>query len=125
MCGLLERSGFQVLCDERYARDSNSLPVLPDGVVVRVDGAPNGEIRPEFRAVQTLHANQPEVPILMLVDHVPSAGEQAVVHNSGANVLQRRSQRHDLIDSLWRLVHRLACLLLCCPIEFESLTLFA
>jgi protein-tyrosine-phosphatase len=107
MCTLFERSGFQVVCGEKYGRAVEERHILPDGIVVRVDGAhqSNDELRPEFRAVQALQADRPEIPILVLVDHRPSDLEQVAMNNCGAPLVQRqRLKRGLLIEAMWRFV---------------------
>ena len=109
MCALLERSGFQVLCGEKYGRIADVLPVVPHAIVVRVDGAYHSadEPRSEFHAVQALRRALSDIPILMLVDHVPSDREQEILKDWGVNFFRRLPQRRgQLLKAIDELVGR-------------------
>ena len=94
MCALFERSGFQVLCGEKYGRTPESLPIVPDVVIVRVDGNRQaGAVRPEFRAVQVLRSAVGKVPILMVADRIPSEDEQQILKDCSTGYFQRRPHR--------------------------------
>jgi hypothetical protein len=112
LCALLERSGFDVVCGEKYGRVGQELPILPDGVVVRVDGAApqHAGLRPEFLTAQALRLDRPELPILMLVDHVPSAAEQAAMSHCGIPVVRGESQRGGVLETVRAMV-RYSCAL--------------
>ena len=109
MCALLERSGFQVLCSDKYAETPAALPVLPDGVVVRVDGRrrDDAQPRPEFRALTGLRQVLSNKPIAMLVDRMPSPSEMTMLQASGVRMLRRKGQHsEDLMRALRALVQR-------------------
>jgi arsenate reductase len=94
MCALFERSGFQVLCGEKYGRTPESLPIVPDAVIVRVDGTRQvGDVRPEFRAVQALRSAVGKVPILLVADRIPSEDEQQILRDCSTGYFQRRPHR--------------------------------
>lgn len=38
MCAFFERSGIKVFCGGQYGRALETLPVVPQGIIVRVDG---------------------------------------------------------------------------------------
>jgi arsenate reductase len=94
LCAWLERSGFHVVCGEKYGRLDQAMPILPDGVVVRVDGvAPqHAGLRPEFLAAQALRLDRPKLPILVLVDHAPSPSELEAMTLCGIPVLRRETR---------------------------------
>ena len=95
MCALFERSGFQVLCGDKYGRTQETLPVVPDAVIVRVDGNRlAGSIRPEFRAVEALRSALAEVPMLVVGDRNPSEDEQQILNNCSTSYIQRRPHRN-------------------------------
>jgi arsenate reductase (thioredoxin) len=109
MCALFERSGFQVLCGEKYGRISDVLPVVPHAIVVRVDGACHSadELRSEFHAVQALRRAFADIPVLMLVDHVPSDREQEILKDNGVTCFRRLPQRRgQLLKAIDELVGR-------------------
>jgi arsenate reductase len=93
MCALLERSGFHVLCGDQYGRTPENLPVVPDAVIVRVDGKHATCVRPEFRAVQALRSAVGTIPILLVADRVPSEDEQQILNDCFTRYVQRRPHR--------------------------------
>jgi arsenate reductase (thioredoxin) len=95
MCALFERSGFQVLCGDKYGRTPETLPIRPDAVIVRVDGNRHaGSVRPEFRAVQALRSALAEVPMLVVGDRSPSEDEKQILKNCSTSYIQRRPHRN-------------------------------
>jgi arsenate reductase len=91
MCATLERSGFHVLCGDKYGRTPATLPIVPDAVIVRVDGNRQASgVRPEFRAVQALRSAVGSAPMLLIADRVPSKDEQDILKECSARYFQRR-----------------------------------
>jgi hypothetical protein len=86
------------------------MSVVPDVVVVRVDGKqrPDGIVRPEFHALRRLRTEIGARPLVMLVDHVPSLSEQEILSQCGATLLPRKQQSAGrLAKTLEALVQRL------------------
>jgi arsenate reductase len=109
MCALLERSGFQVLCSDKFAETPAALPILPDGIVVRVDGIRRDDAQPraEFRALTGLRQVLSNKPIAMLVDRMPSPSEMKMLETTGVRMLRRKGQHsEDLMRALRALVQR-------------------
>ena len=98
MCALFERSGYRVLCGDQYGRRPRALGVVPDGLVVRVDGPRTGSlVRPEFQALADLRLAFDTVPILILGAGIISDGERQLVEKSGARFMLRTRQAGGLL----------------------------
>ena len=83
--------------------------VVPHAIVVRVDRACHStdEPRSEFHSVQALRGAFADIPILMLVDHVPSEREQEILKDWGVNSFRRLPQRRGrLLKAIDELVSR-------------------
>jgi hypothetical protein len=75
--------------------------------------------------VQAIRAKRPAIPILVLVDHLPSACEEEAMQDCGVRIVRRLPQsRGVLLEAMWRLVERLTCLLVFWPVDAESVLLF-
>ena len=106
MCALFERSGFQVVCGDKYGRAPELWPVMPHAVIVRVDGPrPILGVRPEFRTVEALRSALAKIPMLVVGDRIPSGEEQKILNNCAASYVHRPPQRDGhLVRALQELV---------------------
>ena len=108
MCGHLRRSGYDVLCRGNTALPRTVPLVVPDAVLVRVDGgSAKGTIRHEFSMLQDLaNTVPPSTRLLMLIDHTPSAEEQVALQAMNVLLFWRRPPwtTADLVKALNELV---------------------
>lgn len=97
MCGFLERSGFQTFCGRRFVDSPESIVILPNAIVGRLDGCAAGDedVRLEFRTLDVLHRQLPDVPIIAVVDDRLSKAEEALTVRDELIVFNRRSSNYD------------------------------
>ena len=109
MCALLERSGLKVFCGGQYGRALETLCVMPQAIVVRVDGAAKSgdQAREEFRALRELRSRFKGVPLLVCVDHAPSEPERQLLEDTGTCYFERSHGNLQLIVALRELMSRL------------------
>ena len=108
MCSHCERQGFHVLCGEKYGLHPDTLPVVPDAIIVRVEGPRTlGDVRQDFLALEGLRRAAPMTPLVLLADAAPSAEELVVVRRARAVILRKRNLSYDqLIATLHALISR-------------------
>jgi hypothetical protein len=100
VCAHLERSGFHVVCGEKYGRDPERIGFVPDAVVLRVDG-PHTEpgLREDFATLPALRDKLPSTRIVALLDHSLSGAEAKLFEALEVHPLQH-SAKAQLVRAL-------------------------